>query len=42
MLVDPQSEHERYLATYVVPVLHGVDVSAGPPPSVRRVATIEP
>lgn len=38
---NPQSEHERYIATYVVPELHGVDLTAGPPPELRRVATVE-
>lgn len=38
---NPQSDHERYLATHVVPEIHGVDLTAGPPPEMRRVATIE-
>jgi hypothetical protein len=38
---NPQSEHERYIATHVIPDLHGVDPSAGPPPTVQKVATIE-
>jgi hypothetical protein len=38
---NPQSEHERYIATHVVPELHGVDLSAAPPPEMRKVATIE-
>jgi hypothetical protein len=40
-LQDPQSEHERYIATYVIPDIHGVDPSAGPPPMVHTDATIE-
>ena len=36
-----QSEHERYIATYVIPDLHGVDPSAGPPPVMAKVATID-
>lgn len=38
---NPQSEHERYIVTHVVPDLHGVDLSAGPPPTMEKVATIE-
>jgi hypothetical protein len=41
MVQNPQSDHERYLATYVIPELHGVDPTAGPPPTVQKVATIE-
>jgi hypothetical protein len=41
MVQNPQSEHERYLATYVIPEIHGVDPTAGPPPAVQKVATIE-
>ncbi len=38
---NPQSDHERYIATHVVPEIHGVDLTAGPPPELKRVATIE-
>jgi hypothetical protein len=41
LVQNPQSEHERYIATYVIPDLHGVDPSAGPPPAMTRVATID-
>jgi hypothetical protein len=41
MLQNPQSEHERYVGTHVIPDLHGVDLSAGPPPMMQKVATIE-
>ena len=41
LVENPQSEHERYIATYVIPDLHGVDPSAGPPPIMQEVATIE-
>ena len=41
LVQNPQSEHERYIATYVVPDLHGVDPSAGPPPVMTKVATID-
>jgi hypothetical protein len=41
LVQNPQSEHERYIATHVIPDLHGVDPSAGPPPMMREVATIE-
>ena len=30
LVQNPQSEHERYIATHVIPDLHGVDPSAGP------------
>jgi len=42
ILQNPQSDHERYVGTYVIPTLHGVDPTAGPPPMTERVATIEP
>lgn len=38
---SPQSEHERYIATPVIPEVHGVDPTAGPPPEMQTVATIE-
>jgi hypothetical protein len=38
---NPQSEHERYITSHVVPNLHGVDPSAGPPPPVEKVAVVE-
>jgi hypothetical protein len=38
---NPQSEHERYIVTHVIPDIHGVDLSAGPPPVMEDVATIE-
>jgi hypothetical protein len=41
LLQNPQSEHERYIGTHVIPDLHGVDPSAGPPPMMQKVATIE-
>ena len=41
LLQNPQSEHERCIATYVIPDLHGADPTAGPPPMVQNVATIK-
>ena len=41
LVQNPQSEHERYIATHVIPDIHGADLSAGPPPTVEKVATIE-
>ena len=41
LLQNPQSEHEQYIVTHVIPDLHGVDPSAGPPPMMQKVATIE-
>ena len=41
LVQNPQSEHERYIATNVIPELHGVDPSAGPPPVMAAVATID-
>jgi hypothetical protein len=41
MLQSSRSDHERYLAAHVIPVNHGTDPAAGPPPEVDKVATIE-
>jgi hypothetical protein len=41
LLQNPQSGHERYIATHVIPDRHGVDPAAGPPPMMQKVATIE-
>jgi hypothetical protein len=41
LMQNPQSEHERYIATYVIPDIHDADPSAGPPPMVQKDATIE-
>jgi len=41
LLRKPRSEYERYLVGYVLPSLHGVDSTAGPPPEIEKVATIE-
>jgi hypothetical protein len=41
MVQNPRSDHEQYLGTYVIPEIHGVDPTAGPPPTVQKVATIE-
>jgi hypothetical protein len=41
LVQNPQSEHERYIASHVIPDLHGADPAAGPPPVVQTVATIE-
>lgn len=40
MLLNPQSEHERYLRDYVVPKLHGVDLTQPPPSPAERVSSI--
>ena len=40
MLTDPASDHERYMRDEVIPKLHGIDVSAPPPPPARKVAEI--
>ena len=41
MLQNPQTDHERYIVEHVIPQIHGVDPSAGPPPMIEKVATIE-
>lgn len=41
-LLDPASDHERYLAEYVIPKVHGIDTQQPPPPPVRLVAEITP
>ena len=41
ILQKPQSEHERYLASYVIRELHGIDPTAGPPPQIEKIATVE-
>jgi hypothetical protein len=41
LVQNPRSEHERYIATHVIPDIHGADPTAGPPPTVQNVATIE-
>ena len=38
---NPQSDHERFIATHVIPEVHGVDPTAGPPPETEKVATID-
>jgi hypothetical protein len=40
MLANPASDHERYLRDYVIPKLHGIDVTQPPPPPAQRVATV--
>jgi hypothetical protein len=40
MLQDPTSDHERYLRDYVIPKVHGIDVTQPPPPPARQVAAI--
>ena len=41
LVQSPQSEHERYIASHVVPNLHGVDPTGEPPPPIEKVATID-
>lgn len=40
MLQNPTSDHEQYLRDYVIPKVHGIDLSQPPPPPARQVATI--
>jgi hypothetical protein len=41
ILQNPASDHERYVGGHVVPNLHGIDLSAGPPPMMEKVVTID-
>jgi hypothetical protein len=41
LIKKPQSEHERYLVSHVIRELHGVDPTAGPPPQIEKIATVE-
>ena len=41
-LQNPSSDHERYLAEYVIPKVHGIDTEQPPPPPARLVAEITP
>ncbi len=38
---NPQSDHERYIASHVTPNLHGLDLTGEPPPPVEKVAVVE-
>jgi hypothetical protein len=40
MLENPTSEHEQYLRDYMVPKVHGLDLSQPPPPPARKVIEI--
>jgi hypothetical protein len=40
MLQNPTSDHERYLRDYVIPKIHGVDVTQPPPPPAQRTSSI--
>jgi hypothetical protein len=37
-LANPTSDHERYLRDYVIPKVHGIDLSQPPPPPARPVS----
>jgi hypothetical protein len=41
IIQNPQSDHERYIGSHVVPNLHGVDPSAGPPPPMEKLGVSE-
>ena len=41
-LHNPTSDHERYLAEYVIPKVHGIDTELPPPSPARLVAEITP
>jgi hypothetical protein len=41
LMQEPQSEHERYLVSHVVRELHGIDPTAGPPPQIEKITTVE-
>jgi hypothetical protein len=39
-LQDPTSDHEQYLRDYVIPKVHGIDVTQASPPPARQLADI--
>jgi uncharacterized protein YjeT (DUF2065 family) len=41
MIENPKTDHERHIVGHVIPVILGVDPTAGPPPEMRKVATTE-
>ncbi len=41
LVQNPQSEHERYIVSHVVPNFHGVDPTAAPPPRMEKVVVVE-
>ncbi len=41
MVQNPQSEHERYIVSHVIPNFHGVDPTAGPLPPAEKVSVVE-
>jgi hypothetical protein len=41
MVQYPQTDHERYLVSHVIPNLHGVQPTHGPPPQIEKVGTVE-
>jgi hypothetical protein len=40
VLQNPTTDHERYLADYVIPKVHGIDTSQPPPPPAQRITEI--
>ena len=40
MLENPATDHERHLRDYVIPKVHGIDLTQPPPPPARKVAEI--
>jgi hypothetical protein len=41
LVANPQSEHERYIATHVVPHLHGAQPGAWQAPQIEFVSTVD-
>ncbi len=39
-MIEASTDHERYIVSPVIPNLHGVDPTAGPPPRLEKVSVV--